>query len=290
MPSLGSPLSFFRRRKASVQVQDSQAALVHQQQQQQVIQEQQPRRQQQQASATDRDAQAAREREMEQQGERIERERERLALRRETAQREQFTFTNQQQQQMWSQAPQQRQLSPPPPPREREPKRGPLSSQQTQQQSQSQGSGGHKPSPTGRPAYPWSARRLAIQPVSPLRRQPGPPVQSPSPFPRYGHSLPLTSTNNGELFLFGGLVKEQITNDLYSFSTRDHSVALIETKGAAPPPRVGHASALIGSVLIVWGGDTKTSPSESRDDALYFLNLGTMDWTRVSTPGRAPAG
>lgn len=100
---------------------------------------------------------------------------------------------------------------------------------------------------------------------------------SPSPFPRYGHSLPLTAAPNGELYLFGGLVRESVRSDLYLISTRDLSAALLQTVGDLPPPRVGHASALVSTVLIVWGGDTKQDgqahPDEKQDDALYLLNI-----------------
>ena len=67
-------------------------------------------------------------------------------------------------------------------------------------------------------------------------------------------------------------------NDLYLFSTRDLSATLLQTAGETPTPRVGHASALVSNVLIVWGGDTKTDikskPSDKQDDGLYLLNLG----------------
>lgn len=72
-------------------------------------------------------------------------------------------------------------------------------------------------------------------------------------------------------------MKEQVKNDLYSFSTRDLSATLIETKGEIPPARVGHASALVSSVLIVWGGDTKTNDADKQDEGLYLLNLGRSD-------------
>jgi hypothetical protein len=66
---------------------------------------------------------------------------------------------------------------------------------------------------------------------------------------------------------------------LYTFSSRDLSVALLQTVGEIPPPRIGHASALVSTVLIVWGGDTKTdpksNPSDAQDDGLYLLNLST---------------
>jgi Galactose oxidase, central domain len=104
---------------------------------------------------------------------------------------------------------------------------------------------------------------------------------SPSPFPRYGHALPATSTAAGELFLFGGLVHESARNDLYVFSTRDLSATLLQTSGEIPTPRVGHAGALVSSVLLIWGGDTNTGGqdgvNEPQDDSLYLLNLGASD-------------
>jgi hypothetical protein len=73
-------------------------------------------------------------------------------------------------------------------------------------------------------------------------------------------------------------VLESARNDLYMFSTRDLSATLLQTSGEIPSPRVGHASALVSSVLLVWGGDTNTGgqvvPNERQDDSLYLLNLG----------------
>lgn len=71
-------------------------------------------------------------------------------------------------------------------------------------------------------------------------------------------------------------MREVACNDLYVFSTRDNSAILLQTGGEIPSPRVGHASALVSNVLIVWGGDTKTDPKlkEKQDDGLYLLNLG----------------
>jgi N-acetylneuraminic acid mutarotase len=119
-----------------------------------------------------------------------------------------------------------------------------------------------------------------------------PTSPSPSPFPRYGHALPATTTANGELYIFGGLVKEAPRNDLYLFSAKELSATLLQTTGEVPSPRVGHASAVISNVLIVWGGDT-TSDSSSRDkhdDGLYLLNLVTKEWTRVNVSGTGPTG
>ncbi|TDL30173.1 galactose oxidase [Rickenella mellea] len=144
-------------------------------------------------------------------------------------------------------------------------------------------------------AYPWSARRLQLPPPTLLgKNAPQSTAPSPSPFPRYGHSLPSSATSAGELFLFGGLVRDTVRNDLYIFSTGDIAATLLQTGGEVPSPRVGHASGLVSSVLIVWGGDTKTdtkpNTSETQDDGLYLLNLVTREWTRISVHGPAPAG
>ncbi|PSR76700.1 hypothetical protein PHLCEN_2v8297 [Hermanssonia centrifuga] len=147
-----------------------------------------------------------------------------------------------------------------------------------------------------RSAYPWSQRRLTLPaPVTLPKHGVAPPTTpSPSPFPRYGHALPATATTTGELFLFGGLVRETVRNDLYLFSARDLTATLLQTAGEIPSPRVGHASALVGSVLIVWGGDTKTNnktkPADKQDDGLYLLNLVSREWTRVAVYGPGPAG
>ncbi|KAF8274017.1 hypothetical protein EI94DRAFT_1768885 [Lactarius quietus] len=145
-----------------------------------------------------------------------------------------------------------------------------------------------------RAVYPWSARRLNLLPPTPLNKNgPTPTGSSPSPFPRYGHALPATATAAGELILFGGLVHESARNDLYMFSTRELSATLLQTSGEIPSPRVGHASALVSSVLLVWGGDTNTGgqvPNERQDDSLYLLNLVSREWTRVVINSPGPVG
>ncbi|CAK5280148.1 unnamed protein product [Mycena citricolor] len=147
-----------------------------------------------------------------------------------------------------------------------------------------------------RSAYPWAAFRPSLPPPSILNK-PGvapPTTPSPSPFPRYGHALPANATASGDLYIFGGLVREAARNDLYLFSTREQSATLQQTAGDGPSPRVGHASALVSNVLIVWGGDTKTDPksrpTDKQDDGLYLLNLVSREWTRVSVHGTAPPG
>ncbi|GAA5871363.1 hypothetical protein JCM8547_002646 [Rhodosporidiobolus lusitaniae] len=181
----------------------------------------------------------------------------------------------------------------------------------------------HPPSHTV--LYPWSQRPISLLPsqlLPPSSTSPQSPnlalepvlgAPSPLPFPRYGHSvnpLAAASTTTGDLYIFGGLVQNTVKNDLYVLHcsapggavaalasggaaggpTAPLQVALLETRGEVPGPRVGHASVSVGNVLIVWGGDTKTRPEERQDDGLYLLNLSTREWTRVKTLGRAPEG
>lgn len=67
-------------------------------------------------------------------------------------------------------------------------------------------------------------------------------------------------------------------SDMHLIATRDLTATLVETMGDLPPPRVGHASALVSTVIIVWGGDTKqdgqANPDEPHDNALYLFNTG----------------
>lgn len=47
----------------------------------------------------------------------------------------------------------------------------------------------------------------------------------------------------------------------------------VKTKGDAPRPRVGHASAMADRIMLVWGGDTKVKPEDPQDEGLYILDL-----------------
>ncbi|PPQ65782.1 hypothetical protein CVT24_011999 [Panaeolus cyanescens] len=176
----------------------------------------------------------------------------------------------------------------------------PQQQQQQQQQPQNTSNNPQQPPPSRPQGYPWSAKRLNLLPPS-IISKPGvapPTTPSPSPFPRYGHALPTSPTPNGELYIFGGLVREMALNDVYVFNTRDNSTALFQTTGTTPSPRMGHSSALVGNVLIVWGGDNtmtgdlprSATDKEKLDNSLYLLNLLTREWNTLDVSGPAPLG
>ena len=124
--------------------------------------------------------------------------------------------------------------------------------------------------PSAPPAssFPWSTRPLRL--FAPQASPPQPPV---SPFPRYGLSVPPFPSHSGHMLVFGGLVHETVRNDMWSMDVRDCTTMPVKTKGDAPMPRVGHASAIADRIMLVWGGDTKVKQNDSQDEALYVLDL-----------------
>ncbi|TFK86157.1 galactose oxidase [Polyporus arcularius HHB13444] len=141
------------------------------------------------------------------------------------------------------------------------------------------------------PSYPWYCRRL-LAPDNTSRYAPS----QPAVFPRSDFALSTSGSTGSGLNLFGGLVGDRAKNDVYTISVKDRSVTRLYTIGDIPQPRYGHASAYAGSVVVVWGGDimsASSNPIRARakyDNGLYFLNLVTREWTRVSVDGPAPAG
>jgi len=158
--------------------------------------------------------------------------------------------------------------------------------------------------------YPWGRKYITMNPprfLDETRRAP-PGVLSPPPFPRYGHATNQVTGSNNEVYIFGGLVRDSVKNDMYILRAEPVQIqrpsgikmdvslyaTLVQTSGHAPLPRVGHAAVLVSNVFILWGGDTKIRAEDVQDDALYLLNLNNREWTRVVAPnaqgGPGPVG
>jgi len=103
--------------------------------------------------------------------------------------------------------------------------------------------------------------------------------QSPSPFPRSGHTVTTATTAPDELFLFGGYLHGHRYGDLCVISRRDFSTTLLQTSGEVPAPRYAHFAALTRTTFLVCGGMGLIGDRYNALDcnALYLLNLGTSD-------------
>lgn len=116
-----------------------------------------------------------------------------------------------------------------------------------------------------------------------------------SPFPRYRHVASSYATDQGELFVIGGLHDQSVYGDTWIIKsidngTRFRSVA-IPISDSTPPPRVGHASTLCGNAFVIFGGDThKVNEAGLMDDDVYLFNINSHKWTIPKPQGPRPLG
>jgi len=111
-----------------------------------------------------------------------------------------------------------------------------------------------------------------------------PEVSGDAPLPRSAHSA--VAYRNRHILYFGGGSVASCFNDLAVLDTQTMEWSVPETEGPVPPPRAGHAAAILGSVLYIVGGG-----NNSRGCAdMYALDLSTLgtaplQWTLVgNTP------
>ncbi|KAG5438883.1 hypothetical protein PCANB_002213 [Pneumocystis canis] len=123
-------------------------------------------------------------------------------------------------------------------------------------------------------SYPWSRQKIS----------------GPCLFPRYGHASNSNVSKTGDIYVFGGLVKEKVKHDLWVIDTVTMTSYQIQAPGDCPGSRVGHAALVIGNAFIVFGGDTKTSRNNINDNSLYLLNTSSKMWTKAVIYGQKPSG
>ncbi|KTW30365.1 hypothetical protein T552_00838 [Pneumocystis carinii B80] len=123
-------------------------------------------------------------------------------------------------------------------------------------------------------SYPWYRQKIF----------------GPCPFPRYGHASNSMVNKTGDIYIFGGLVKEKVKHDLWVIDSATMMSYQIQTPGECPSSRVGHAGLVIGNAFIVFGGDTKTSKNNVNDNSLYLLNTTSKIWTKAVVYGNKPPG
>lgn len=123
---------------------------------------------------------------------------------------------------------------------------------------------------------------------------------SNSPFPRYRHVSSSHITDQGKIYVIGGLHDQSVYGDTWILTASDidktgainsFKSTTIEITESTPPPRVGHASTLCGNAFVVFGGDThKVNSDGLMDDDLYLLNINSYKWTIPKPVGQRPLG
>lgn len=114
-----------------------------------------------------------------------------------------------------------------------------------------------------------------------------PTTTGTQPAPRSGHSA--CAFQNRYIFVFGGGTVANCFDDLNVFDTQTLEWLVAEVEGPAPPPRAGHAAAILGSTLYIVGGGNNTRGCAD----MYSLDLSNFDtghmiWNLVgNTPAEA---
>lgn len=69
---------------------------------------------------------------------------------------------------------------------------------------------------------------------------------------RWGHS---SDVFDGKIFIFAGRVSQTTdTNDILVYEPTNNTLEALKTKGAGPKPRRRHATLMVGSALLCFGG------------------------------------
>ena len=93
-------------------------------------------------------------------------------------------------------------------------------------------------------------------------------------------------TWNDRLYLFGGTDGVTWFNDVWSFDPRTNSWTQLECIGYIPSAREGHASALVGDVMYVFGG--RTEDGQDLGDLAAF-RISSRRWYTFQNMGPSPS-
>lgn len=127
----------------------------------------------------------------------------------------------------------------------------------------------------------------ALWSYSPLNNSWSNLESSPGPA-RFQHSA-VWDQRRGWLIFFGGLVDDQLKNDLWAYDVRLKSWRELPAPGRRPSPR--RAAVLVldsdSSQLILFGGDRLSAPINLGDTWIYRIDDST--WTEVSPAAGSPS-
>ncbi|KAG0133099.1 hypothetical protein HOY82DRAFT_605170 [Tuber indicum] len=107
-----------------------------------------------------------------------------------------------------------------------------------------------------------------------------------------GADMPASRTNHtivtwaDKLYLFGGTNGLAWFNDVWSYDPRSNSWSQLDCIGYIPSPREGHAAALVGDVMYIFGG--RTSEGEDLGDLAAF-RISSRRWYTFQNMGPSPS-
>ena len=107
------------------------------------------------------------------------------------------------------------------------------------------------------------------------------------PVARSSHTL---TAVGDQLYLFGGehTPRHPLTSDLYRFDLQQQRWDMLTASGQAPPARVGHTAAAVGSQIFVFGGRVG-SPVADRDVGdLHVYDTRAGSWASLEAAGDPP--
>ncbi|GAB4824011.1 hypothetical protein N2152v2_011057 [Parachlorella kessleri] len=88
--------------------------------------------------------------------------------------------------------------------------------------------------------------------------------------------------------LFGGIDGENKHNSVFVLDLATSTWSRLAPSGDTPWPREGHAAALLGQRMYVFGGNTMQDGEERYENDLHILDLVSHEWTRVQALGSLP--
>lgn len=111
-----------------------------------------------------------------------------------------------------------------------------------------------------------------------------------APLARSSHGVSIVGDT---LYMFGGEhnARVPVNDTLYALdlSRKDSAWQEIKTSGNPPLPRFGHAQAVIGSCIYIFGGRMGTAIDEKLLNDFYMFDTKTCKWTEVEFKGSAPS-
>ncbi|XP_039059267.1 acyl-CoA-binding domain-containing protein 4-like isoform X2 [Hibiscus syriacus] len=127
-------------------------------------------------------------------------------------------------------------------------------------------------------SWTWSKVDAKVGPQS---------AESPSPInivPCAGHSL--IAWENKLLSIAGHMKNPSETIQVKAFDLRTGTWSILKTNGKTPVSRGGQSVTLVGTTLVIFGGQ---DANRTLLNDLYILDLETMTWDEIDTAGVPPS-